>query len=477
MPISPKFTNFNPLFFTITCASLVSCLIGCSGVPTAEKFTHTDKHAQLTQVFNQLSQHNLTKEQDLTQFNNNNPPKILDCGSLQTGKPITLTGQNQLPNNCDLWQKNAQFIIEQNDVSLDCQGVAMSATDDKRTAITIRTPNDNQTGVQNIRIKNCLLSGYNHGILIEQKTPANVRYQQLLAQQTTLDKQRQQSPNHILLDHILVDSSRNSGIFIGDHVQAVTLANSRVQHSGTVGVYLEFGSGNNQILYSQFSGNGFRQTNVAGVAIGKPNREAIAIDSSAHNVIAYNRFDGNGAGGVFLYRNCFEHADDPSQANHFLRTQGSNDNQILSNIFTHEPVGVWVASRQSRNLKGFGCGAYLIKEDLISSYHLDDSEQNLIQNNRFADNKNAIILEDDRNIVRQNQFADSVILPIKVGSQIRLTSSEGAVKGNHLHQNQFAHRKPINEMIQWVGDSDKGNLNLACGNQSQLEKDEICWVK
>ncbi len=460
-------------FFAVVCITAVA-LVACHSVNNSDQMNLSKK--QLTQTFNQLSNQPLTAEQNANHFNKLSAVKTLDCGSLQTGKAITLIGHNQIPKDCELWQKNTHFIIEQNDTSLDCQGVSMSATDADLTAITIRTPNDHQAGIHNIRINNCALSGYGHGVVIEQKTPANVRYEELLQQQTTLEQQRAQSPHDILLNRILVNGSKNSGVFIGDHVQHVTLANSRVQNSGTVGVYLEFGSGHNQIIYSQFNGNGFRQLNMVGMGIGKPNREAIAVDSSANNLIAHNQFDGNGAGGIFLYRNCFEHADDATQTNHFLRTQGSNNNQILYNTFNHEPVGIWVAARQSRNLKGFACGAYLIKSDMVSSYHLDESEQNSLFHNQFNRLEKAIILEDDNNVVSFNQFSPNVKLPISVGSKIREQSNQGVVKGNQLNDNIFATTDPITQLIEFIGKSSEHNLHCNNITTAHQRLDNVCLV-
>lgn len=389
-----------------------------------------------------------------------NHVKTLDCQSLQSGKTIELTGNVQLPKNCDLWQKNVHFLIQQSHVNLDCQGVLMSTTNDNLTAFTIQTPKNVQKnqGIRNISLKNCAMLGYKHGILIQQQLPANQRYQQLLNKQTNIDEQKQQSPQQILLNRVLVANSKHSGIFIGDHVQKVDIINSMVIQSGTVGIYFEFGSGQNSVTYSQFFGNGFRQI----LGMGKPNREAIAIDSSDHNRIAYNQFLGNGAGGIFLYRNCFEHANDPTKSNHFLRTQGSNHNQIFANSFHHEPVGVWVASRQSRNLKGFQCGAYLIEKSVMASYHLDESEYNLIKKNTFNKVEKAIIIEDDNNQIFENIFSQYVDNPLMIGSDIREKSNESVVKNNMIRNNRFYQSNLTLPLIKFVGKSE--NNNQYCGN-------------
>lgn len=471
----------NPLFYLVTCIAFTSLVASCGTVPQIPATKNSFDKAAVWQRFNQLSNQPLPPEweksgQNFSKNTLQNPVKTLDCAELQSGKTITLTGQNQIPANCDLWQKNTHFVIQSSDTSLDCQGVAMSSSDDKITAFAIQTPKSVSEkgavdGIRNVRLDNCIAVGYGHGVLVEQEMPANQRYEQLLQNKTSRDAQRTLSPNHVLLNRILVADSKNSGIFIGDHVQGVTLANSQVINAGTVGVYFEFGSRGNVVQNSQFSQNGIRQI----MGVGKPNREAIAIDSSQDNVIKNNRFDSNGAGGVFLYRNCFEHADDASQTNHFLRLDGSNGNLIENNTFVSEPVGVWVASRQSRNLKGFECGAYLIKSDITSSYHLDEARQNTVTHNQFDNVEKAIIVEDNNNVVSLNNFSASVKQTISVGSAIREESSEGTVKGNQINKNTFA-KADIAQDIGFTGKS--ATANLHCDNMATDGKkiDEVCLV-
>lgn len=383
--------------------------------------------------------------------------QLLDPADFDIGAEIAISGKVKLLPNANLWQKNISFIISESHTSLDCQGAIMSSTDGKKTAIIIRSPTATQdganTGIHDITIKNCLISGYNHGLVIEQQTPPNQRYELLKQGKTTLEQQRNLSPHDIRIEHLMVAHSRNSGIFIGDHVQHVQLYGVGVVASGTVGLYFEFGSGHNKVSHSYFSQNGFRQK----FGVGKPNREAIAIDSSVYNTICHNQFDHNGAGGIFLYRNCFEHANDSTQSNHFLRTQGSDGNLIQHNVFIREPVGVWIAARQSRNLKGFECGAYTISETPFARYHLDESEKNKVLDNEFDAGKNGIIIEDDNNLVENNRFTGDLEQPIVVGSTIRLQSSEGAVKGNQILYNQFIPRLDAKKLVLFVGESEPVN--------------------
>lgn len=372
---------------------------------------------------------------------------FLDPSTFEQNAVIPIKGHTKLLSNADLWEKNICFVIEESDTILDCQGAILSSNDDNLTAITIRTPSHQENGIQNIVVKNCLILGYNHGVIIQQQVLPNERYELLQQGKTTLEQQRQQSPHRIQLENIMVAHTRGSGIFVGDHVQHVTMRGIGMVHAGTVGIYLEFGSGHNHITHSYFNQNGFRSN--------KPNREAIAIDSSTQNIIEYCQFEKNGAGSIFLYRNCFEHANDPSQSNHFLRTQGSDGNRIQYNLFKNEAVGVWVAARQSRNLKGFECGAYPLLELPFAKFHLDEAERNTIHENLFIATQSGIILEDDNNLITHNKFDEDTQQPITIGSAIRTASSEGVVKNNVVVENSLLEDGTIHPMIKFVGGSEK----------------------
>ena len=110
---------------------------------------------------------------------------------------------------------------------------------------------------------------------------------------------------------------------------------------------------------------------------------------------------------------------------------------IRGNIFNDEPVGVWVASRQSRNLKGFECGAYLLKQTPFASYHLDSAKDNQIIDNRFEQVAQGIVVEGDGTLIADNKFAANVRLPIHVGSEIREDSAAGAIKNTIIKNNIF----------------------------------------
>ncbi len=351
----------------------------------------------------------------------------INCAELTPKQTVAVKGHSALSQGCDLTGKSIRFELATSHSSLDCQGAVLSTTADdsaKASAITIKPKTD--SAIKDITVANCHVDGYGHALNIRQYSNPNQRYARDFIDPAA---NRALAPSNIKVINVSSRNSINSGMFVGDHVHGVTFEKVHVQNAGTVGLYLEFGSRDNVIKNSVFVGNGFRSF--------KPNREAIAVDSSSNNRIENNRFIHNGAGSVLLYRNCFEHADDPARSNHFKRTESSRDNIIANNIFEEEAVGVWVAARQSHNLKGFECGAYLIKETPFASYHLDSAKDNQIINNRFEQVDQGVIVEDDGTLISGNQFAATVGTPIVIGSKVREESTAGAIKGTVVKDNTF----------------------------------------
>lgn len=354
----------------------------------------------------------------------------IDCAQLLPKQTINIKGHSALSQGCDLTAKSIRFVLDSSHSSLDCQGATLTTmADDESTASAITIQPKTDAAIEDIAVANCHVTGYGHALHIRQFSNPNQRYQRGLIAPSA---NRALAPRDIRIINVSSLNSINSGIFVGDHVQKVSFDSIRVQNAGTVGLYLEFGSRDNVIKNSVFIGNGFRTF--------KPNREAIAVDSSSHNRLVNNTFIHNGAGSILLYRNCFEHADDASRSNHFKRTESSRDNVIMNNTFRDEPVGIWIASRQSRNLKGFECGAYLIKQTLLASYHLDSAKDNTIANNRFEQVEQGIIVEDDGTHISGNSFADDVAMPITVGSEIREDSEAGAVINTQIENNNFSNK-------------------------------------
>ena len=419
------------LFVTISLISATIGLTACEGVP----FSGSSAHSSLDKAD--------LKQPLIIDAKLPKATTTIDCAQLTPKQIVKVKGHSVLSASCDLTAKSIRFELNDSHSSLDCQGTLLSTrADDASTASAIMIKPKTDSAIEDITVANCHVDGYGHALHIHQYSQPNQRYARGFVDPAT---NRMLAPNDIRVINVSSRNSINSGMFVGDHVHGITFDKVRIQNAGTVGLYLEFGSRDNVIKNSVFVGNGFRSF--------KPNREAIALDSSSNNLIENNQFIHNGAGSVLLYRNCFEHADDTTRGNHFKRTESSRDNIIRHNIFQDEPVGVWIASRQSRNLKGFECGAYLIKQTLFASYHLDSAKDNQIINNRFEQVEQGIIVEDDGTLIRGNQFAANVTLPINIGSEIREDSSAGAIKNTVIRDNTFTD-KTIEQAIK-VRDASK----------------------
>lgn len=170
---------------------------------------------------------------------------------------------------------------------------------------------------------------------------------------------------------MVVTGSGRVGIYFDDYVTDSTLSNSTVQQSYMSGIYLEHSSRNNRIINNRIVNNGHE-------SLGRGKREGLAVDSSANNLIEGNLFKGNGAGGVFLYKNCGEHY---SSGKSVIRWQHSDHNIIRNNTFTDEQIGIWLASRQSRDLSGFDCGNK--PKDNSGQYFADYADNNILEGNKF----------------------------------------------------------------------------------------------
>ncbi|WP_314885926.1 right-handed parallel beta-helix repeat-containing protein, partial [Psychrobacter immobilis] len=361
------------LFVTISLISATIGLTACEGVPFSGSSAHSSlDNADLKQPL--IIDAKLPKA-----------TTAIDCAQLTPKQIVKVKGHSILSASCDLTAKSIRFELNDSHSSLDCQGALLSTrADDASTASAIMIKPKTDSAIEDITVANCHVDGYGHALHIRQYSQPNQRYARGLIDPAA---NRALAPSDIRVINVSSQNSINSGMFVGDHVHGVSFDKVRIQNAGTVGLYLEFGSRDNVIKNSVFVGNGFRTF--------KPNREAIAVDSSSNNRIENNQFIHNGAGSILLYRNCFEHADDSTRGNHFKRTESSRDNMIRGNTFNDEPVGVWLASRQSRNLKGFECGAYLLKQTSFASYHLDSAKANQIIDNRFEQVEQGIIVEDD----------------------------------------------------------------------------------
>lgn len=245
--------------------------------------------------------------------------------------PETLAGEVVLESSC-IYEANLR--IEQSGTTLDCNGAWVRPA--RGRAIWIAGQ------LEDVTVTDCYLGGGGVRVQGPPREPGE-----------SDDALRARSPRNVVIEHIHVKESHMTGIFIGPHVTGVTVRKSIVEHTASSGIYLEYGTRDNRIEDNLIQDNG----HTLGDGTPRVNwwrREGIAVDASAHNTITGNTLRRNAFGGIFLYKNCWElHSYEPDSEQ---RVQHARDNLIEGNQFSDMPVGVWVASRQARDLGAWDCG-------------------------------------------------------------------------------------------------------------------------
>jgi len=86
-----------------------------------------------------------------------------------------------------------------------------------------------------------------------------------------------------------------------------------------------------------------------------------------------------------------------------IRWQHSDYNVIRNNTFVNEPVGIWLASRQNRDLSGFDCGDKPREGSL--KFYPDYADNNVVVGNRFEGVSAKVVDDGKANYI--NRYYDS----------------------------------------------------------------------
>lgn len=300
--------------------------------------------------------------------------------------------------------------------TLDCQGAILDGENTQRNGIIVNGHGEKISGV---KIINCNIENYlNSGIRIT----SGIKLQDL---STDHDLNYSRSPEKIILKNIKISNIGRVGVFFDSYTTNSVISDSVIEGAGGPAIYLEQSSQKNQILRNKIIKNGNPKD-------GKNGSAGIHIDSSANNVIKDNFFSGNMAGGIFLYKNCGEKY---STGKSVIRWQHSDFNTISNNLFSDEKVGVWIASRQSKNLSKWDCGDFSM--DGINKYYEDFANNNLIENNRFCNNKISIRIEGDNNSVFGNSYDSSLDTFVQFPKSMRAKIIGKPAIGNKVEENVF----------------------------------------
>ncbi|MBE9607841.1 right-handed parallel beta-helix repeat-containing protein [Chitinilyticum piscinae] len=322
---------------------------------------------------------------------------------------VLKAGSHELIGSCSY---NVAIKITEPNTALNCNGATLDGEGKLGTGILVDSQGKD---LSNISITNCKIQNYkNTGIGIGWAIPD---YQ----------KTNGQHPKSVNIESVHISGILGVGIYIDDHTSGVTIKDSSVKNVRGAGIYIEHDSEKSTIINSLFVENGWNEK-------GHPTQPAIAIDASENNTISGNKFFGNGLAGVALYRNC----DEDWESGHSVkRVHGANKNLIINNTFKNEIVGIWVASRQSRDLRFMKCGRPPYKIDSNGAVFVEDEAiENTIANNKIESSKKAgIIVEMGPNEISGNNIKDSHTDDILTGSAIYSRATGNKAKAIKLPNN------------------------------------------
>lgn len=300
--------------------------------------------------------------------------------------PKRLSGQVLLDGSCTYRQ---QITLSSSDTTLDCRGAILDG--ENRLAVGIMIDSEGRP-LSQVTVRNCAIRNFTaNAVRIAWAGADNEK-------PTDRAERRQRTPRQVLLSNLKISNIGRVGVYFDDFVSDSTLENSVIADSAGVGLYLEFDSQNNTISHNEFRHNGHPLK-----------REALAVDSSSRNTIVENTFVENRLGGIFLYKNCGEHV---SSGHSVPRTQHSEDNLITKNRFIREDVGIWIASRQSRNLQKIDCSDPPM--DARGQYFEDFANRNTVEQNVFCSTAVGVRIEGDENRIRGNYFDDRTAQRVEI---------------------------------------------------------------
>ncbi|MDO6461712.1 right-handed parallel beta-helix repeat-containing protein [Granulosicoccaceae sp. 1_MG-2023] len=377
------------------------------------------------------------------------------CPAFAPGSTVTLDKSLTLPPGCRY--ERLTLRINKPGITLDCNGALLNGLDSPERqpagrayasgqapqtyAILIAGHENAARPVRNVTVRNCQLLNYRTAVLIVMgMEPATYARARRDGQVKAAAQLQSKAPGDIRLDNLSIVNSHDTGVYLQRFVSGVSLENSRILGSGGVGLYLEAGTRDALIRNNRFEGNGFASYDAQSRQRSRRlsdtvRREAIAVDGSQYNTIRANLFRNNADGGVYLYKNCWEHAD--SKAREMPRDGGADHNLIEDNRFENETTGVWLAERADRDLSGFHCGDPLYAAKGTAKFYRDYAQYNTVRGNQFTGNQVGIRVQDDHNTLTANRFEDAEEADIVIGSRIRRQQDQ-PVRETELQDNRLS---------------------------------------
>jgi hypothetical protein len=337
--------------------------------------------------------------------------------------PSPLAGNTVLDADCVYHQS----IVIDRPVTLDCRGAVLDGQDLLPRGLVIDSRGGTLAGVT---VRNCTFRNFSRaGILVHWGLPNDEKMRLF----PDLPDRRARTPHDILITQVRVEGNRQNGIVLDDEVHDVTLAGVSVINNPGWGLYWDRNASHNVLIDSEVRHNGHGS-----------NKPGLSIDAASHNRVLNTVFEDNRRSAIELYRNCWEFA--ASHPHSVPRETGANDNLIEGNHFRNERIGVWIAARQSKDLRAMQCGrpAYY-----AGRYVEDEALRNVITGNDFETiAAYGVIVEDDDNEVSNNRFAAGAHA-IRIGSSIRSRVLGRPVIRTRLQGNRAADgQEPVHFLAQ-----------------------------
>ncbi len=256
---------------------------------------------------------------------------------------------------------------EASDLVLDCAGGMIVAPEAEPYSLLIqsRRKHDGSWSVpQRVQVKNCTIVGGTRivGMGVNGQAEA-VRQSSLTVGHT--ERVQAAAPSKTQFDHVIFQGRSTIPLYIAPGVTHTAVRHSKITgRSVSTAVYLDAESAHTEL----------RDT----VIDTQAQRELLAVDGSAHNLIVRNHFISPIRGGIYLYRNCGEGGT--------VRHQAPQFNRIEGNAFDYRAAwgwrpAVWLGARAG----WAGWRAYCAAD---SGYSLgssadngDFADHNVVQNN------------------------------------------------------------------------------------------------
>lgn len=311
-------------------------------------------------------------------------PDVIEALSTRTDAPITLT--------CSLSGRDAiairrPVVVENSGVVLDCGGGTLRPPGEDPSALLVRSRarGEGFVATTDVTVRDCAIRGHVRVMGAGRNGEAErVRRSSHLEGHT--ERLQNWAPRRIWFEAVRITGTGTIPLYLAPGVTEVTLTRSELEgESRSVALYLDAESARNSVTFNAIH--------------TRTRRELVAVDGSAGNTIAHNRFASLQNGGIYLYRNCGEGGT--------VRHQPPQHNRIADNVFFYRHYrgaspAVWIGSRMGWRLY---CGADAGFPFGSSVDGRDFARHNRVENNRIygRDAQDMIRVWDEPNLVRANR--------------------------------------------------------------------------